>query len=877
MGKCIATLAVLLLVAPGWGRTLTVDDGGSADFRTIGDAIASSSHGDTIVVQPGTYREQVNFNGRRITVRSENPDDPTVVKGTIIANPDVTLAASVVFNAGEREESVLTGFTITAYGILCSASSPTITKNVISNGVAIGIRGQNGAAPTIIANEVLFNTQEGIYSCEGLIQGNAISGNKAGIASCGGPVLDNIISENVGLGGIASCSGEIAGNRIVGNYAALDGGGLYNCDGSVHHNIIAGNRADRSGGGLSDCDGAVYNNTIFGNRAASMGGGIYNCPRAVYNNIISYNEAMQGAGLYGLSNNTYNIFWLNRSQAYGGGAIPGTGDDTADPLFVAPGYWDGKGTSTTNDDVWVDDPDYHDYHLKSKAGRWEPRFRQWVTDTVTSRCIDAGRPSSDWAAELWPHGKRINVGAYGGTPEASMSASGLGSPADLNHDEQVWWFDLELFAESWAVQEDLLAADLNRDGLVDGMDFALLGMQWRTASIIGPPIPSPMTWAVEPYPIPPDKIAMVATTATSTDGTGVEYYFKDDNFPNINSGWVTDPCWVDGTDHEPETLYWYRVKARNRGNGLETEWSEPKAAELPPDIWPPEPNAMTWEVPPYSDWLGVIRMTATTATDESGVVRYAFRCTSNPTYNSGWQPETDYDVAVEVPGYYKFTVEAQDKYGNTTEPSEEAIVDLEPPQPNPMTWQTPPHPVSAGVVQMIATTATDKSGVEYQFECTSHPAYSSSWQDSPTYEVSSLAKGNYTFKVRARDKSPYQSTTEWSQEATADLMPPTHDPMQWEDPPYEYCPGSNMNCYAKMKAVEASDDSPPVEYYFECTLNSDTRKVYPKGFSSGWQTSREWTVLVGRWNQALPFRVMARDKWGNTTGWSMEWPALPPE
>jgi len=39
-----------------------------------------------------------------------------------------------------------------------------------------------------------------------------------------------------------------------------------------------------------------------------------------------------------------------------------------------------------------------------------------------SPCIDTGDPSdTDWQNELLPNGSRINMGAYGGTPEASMS------------------------------------------------------------------------------------------------------------------------------------------------------------------------------------------------------------------------------------------------------------------------------------------------------------------------------------------------------------------------------------------------------------------------------------------------------------------------
>jgi len=54
----------------------------------------------------------------------------------------------------------------------------------------------------------------------------------------------------------------------------------------------------------------------------------------------------------------------------------------------------------------------------------------WISDESTSPCIDAGDPSSDWTAEPWPNGERINMGAYGGTNQASKS----GNIADLNID-----------------------------------------------------------------------------------------------------------------------------------------------------------------------------------------------------------------------------------------------------------------------------------------------------------------------------------------------------------------------------------------------------------------------------------------------------------
>jgi hypothetical protein len=61
----------------------------------------------------------------------------------------------------------------------------------------------------------------------------------------------------------------------------------------------------------------------------------------------------------------------------------------------------------------------HDYHLKSKAGRWDGR--NWVNDSVSSPCIDAGYPLSDYSNEPIPNGNRINIGPDGNTRYASKS------------------------------------------------------------------------------------------------------------------------------------------------------------------------------------------------------------------------------------------------------------------------------------------------------------------------------------------------------------------------------------------------------------------------------------------------------------------------
>jgi len=87
----------------------------------------------------------------------------------------------------------------------------------------------------------------------------------------------------------------------------------------------------------------------------------------------------------------------------------GEGDITADPLFV--------------------DPENDDYHIRSERGRYWPEHDIWVLDKVTSPCVDGGDPDTDTLNEPMPNGGLINIGAYGGTLEASLSPSEQPSPS----------------------------------------------------------------------------------------------------------------------------------------------------------------------------------------------------------------------------------------------------------------------------------------------------------------------------------------------------------------------------------------------------------------------------------------------------------------
>jgi hypothetical protein len=91
--------------------------------------------------------------------------------------------------------------------------------------------------------------------------------------------------------------------------------------------------------------------------------------------------------------------------------------------------------------------------------------------------------------------------------------------------------------------------------------------------------------------------------------------------------------------------------------------------------------------------------------------------------------------------------------------------DTTPPSPNPMTWATVPYATGSTSIAMVATTATDTSGVEYYFDETSgNPGGTDSgWQSGTSYTDTGLSPSTqYCYRVQARDLSPNQNATAWS-------------------------------------------------------------------------------------------------------------------
>lgn len=286
---------------------------------------------------------------------------------------------------------------------------------------------------SVLTGFTISNSERGIYCyySDPLITNCVIKENTvAGIYcdSAAPTILENFVQENLGVGIIGS-QGEVSNCVVRGNSA----NGLYNCQGLIENCIISDNLSN----GIDACLAHISNCSIVGNK----GHGVSGTTESITDNIIvkNWNYGVDGVGSDVLA---YNNIWGNLNGSYSN-VIPCPTDIHKDPRFAIDCYWD-------VDNNWVEG----EYHLKSNAGRWTESG--WVYDDVNSPCIDAGDPCEPIGSEPNPNGGRINMGAYGGTVEASKSPSGIIEPIcseypamDFNKDCKVDFEDFAMFSQTW--------------------------------------------------------------------------------------------------------------------------------------------------------------------------------------------------------------------------------------------------------------------------------------------------------------------------------------------------------------------------------------------------------------------------------------------
>ena len=213
---------------PGAGRTLIVPD----HYGTIQQAIHAANPGDTVMVKPGVYREQITFkDGVRLLgterglCRVEVADGAKhILKATKCKTGTIE---SLTFDGRDVRIKTPEGGQY-PHGVVLADSRLTVRDCVVQNcfGCGIVVTGPD-SAPTLAKNTCRNNERHGIsfeWGAGGTAEGNTCERNtRSGIASFQSgtaPTLRNNTCRNNGTNGIYfgnGAGGTAEGNTCEGN------------------------------------------------------------------------------------------------------------------------------------------------------------------------------------------------------------------------------------------------------------------------------------------------------------------------------------------------------------------------------------------------------------------------------------------------------------------------------------------------------------------------------------------------------------------------------------------------------------------------------------------------------------------------------------
>lgn len=418
----VAVLATASFRAPIHAATIRVPE----DCSSIKIAVEMiAADGDTVLVQPGTYREYAITNRKDIVVTGTAPEDSVVVAATVI---DGDGFPGTVFSAIAGK---LAGVTITggATGFGSLEGSPVVERCQIVRNVNLPDYVGGGA----FIEESATTFVECLFMGNSALQGGAIFSVYASLTFIGCRFVEN--SAVMWSGGAVFLGDSVAEfvECVFARNTAGVGGGIY----AVYSDLVLSgclfesNTANFGGAvDLGDATLIAEHCVISGNRAAYGAGGFYisNMPARLTNCLLTGNEAASGAAL--------RVYDVNDQRQ-----VLVENCTLADNLGSSAIHtFNGSGLKVTNSVLWgvtpivVEEGDQPSVTYSDVECGWpgegnidaDPLFMsKFGFDYllgVDSPAIDAGDPSildgiSDWHPRWparYPNGARSDMGAYGG-------------------------------------------------------------------------------------------------------------------------------------------------------------------------------------------------------------------------------------------------------------------------------------------------------------------------------------------------------------------------------------------------------------------------------------------------------------------------------
>ena len=323
------------------------------EYLTIQSAIDAASVGDSIIVHPGTYFENINFNGKDIVLGSLFliTQDTSYIPFTVI---DGQQSGSVVtFSNQESDSAILTGFTIqngsgdstesvssmSGGGVFITNAAPTIKSCIIRNNnceLGSGVFVHHGQ-PTIQKCRIENNSY---------LDGEVTDQTSAVWTGWSQAIFDSCLIQNNNGHGIYSyaCSGNWTNSWIISN----TGNGFSRTSNESFENLIIDSNGGHGIGNLREA--GLFHSQVTRNGGYGIGTvrgvqvpvdfctvanngtwGLYgwNGSLRVSNSII-HNNASGSREIFGDSVFTYTYSDISDTL------LEGTGNESADPKFQSP-------------------------------------------------------------------------------------------------------------------------------------------------------------------------------------------------------------------------------------------------------------------------------------------------------------------------------------------------------------------------------------------------------------------------------------------------------------------------------------------------------------------------------------------------------------
>ena len=355
-------------------------------FRDLQDALACTIYGDTIRVAEGYYAPDQGTGDRHATFALQ--------KG-------VSIIGGYPAGGGEQD---IQAYTTVLTGDLLRNDDPGNPDTMMDNSLHVVTASYTDDSTvlkgvTVTAGYTRDEAGAGLFAVYGDLT----------ISHC---LFEANHAYQGGAMGLQRSHASVCFSQFMGNTSEDLGGAVLNDDHSspcFTHCIFAENQSGTCGGAMANCDYAcdpiLIQCTMANNRAQEKAGGIYSWSG---DPVLSH-----------------CIVWDNQDEQGRDESSQLQHDAGAKPVInysciqAWSGFWRGQGNF--GQDPLFADPEARDYHLQSTSGRWDDQTRTWLQDAELSPCIDAGDPGLDCPLEPAPHGQRLNLGAFGGTSQASRS------------------------------------------------------------------------------------------------------------------------------------------------------------------------------------------------------------------------------------------------------------------------------------------------------------------------------------------------------------------------------------------------------------------------------------------------------------------------